>query len=57
MEPVECHLDNGEHRLIKQGDVLVQRGTMHFWINPSKTESASILITVLPSRPVDGAKP
>jgi quercetin dioxygenase-like cupin family protein len=34
---VECLLDSGEKRLMKRGDVAIQRGTMHQWINHSKT--------------------
>lgn len=30
---MECVLDSGEARTLCQGDVLIQRGTMHQWIN------------------------
>ncbi|KAH8724210.1 hypothetical protein GQ44DRAFT_750501 [Phaeosphaeriaceae sp. PMI808] len=30
---VECLLDSGERRNLRTGDVVVQRGTMHQWIN------------------------
>ncbi|KAF4459430.1 cupin domain containing [Fusarium albosuccineum] len=30
-----CLLDSGESRILKVGDVLIQRGTMHQWINNS----------------------
>lgn len=53
---VICQLDSGETRLLKEGDVLVQRGTMHAWKNPSTTESARMLCFVMPSHPVKGAK-
>lgn len=53
---VECHLDSGESRLLKQGDILLQRGTKHAWVNPSSTESVRMLCFVLPSKPVEGAK-
>ncbi|KAK3173251.1 hypothetical protein OEA41_006580 [Lepraria neglecta] len=49
-------IPNGETRLIKQGDVLLQRGTMHAWKNPSGTETPRMLCFVLPSQPVEGAK-
>ncbi|PVH91833.1 hypothetical protein DM02DRAFT_545026, partial [Periconia macrospinosa] len=29
----ECLLDSGETRNVRVGDVVVQRGTMHQWIN------------------------
>ncbi|TVY56427.1 hypothetical protein LSUE1_G008879 [Lachnellula suecica] len=53
---IECHLDSGESRLIKQGEVLVQRGTKHYWVNPSATEPARMIAFVLPSKPVEGAE-
>jgi quercetin dioxygenase-like cupin family protein len=30
---IECHLDSGEKCTAKVGDVIVQRGTMHKWVN------------------------
>lgn len=33
---VECMLDSGETKLLKRGDVCVQRGTNHAWRNVSK---------------------
>jgi quercetin dioxygenase-like cupin family protein len=30
---VEAHLDSGEVKRLKTGDSLVQRGTMHSWVN------------------------
>ena len=53
---VELQLDSGETRLIKSGDVLLQRGTMHAWRNPSATEAARMLCFVLPSQNIEGAK-
>lgn len=32
---MECLLDSGETRMLCQGDVLIQRGTMHQWVNHS----------------------
>ena len=31
-------LDDGSETLMQRGDVAVQRGTMHAWRNPSRTE-------------------
>ena len=53
---VEAHLDSGEKRILKQGDVLLQRGTMHYWHNPSKTETARMIIFTSPSKPIEGVK-
>jgi quercetin dioxygenase-like cupin family protein len=30
---IEIHLDSGEKRVVKAGDSIVQRATMHKWIN------------------------
>ena len=30
---IEVHLDSGERRVAKAGDSIVQRGTMHKWVN------------------------
>jgi len=35
---IELLLDSGEKRLISPGGMIVQRGTMHTWRNPSATE-------------------
>ncbi|KAJ4261672.1 hypothetical protein NW762_007110 [Fusarium torreyae] len=35
----ECVLDSGESRILKQGDSITQRGTMHQWKNVSENES------------------
>ncbi|CZR50654.1 uncharacterized protein PAC_00528 [Phialocephala subalpina] len=53
---VECHLDSGESRLVRPGDVLLQRGTKHAWVNHSLTETARMLCFVMPSQSVEGAK-
>lgn len=35
---IELSLSNGETKLIKPGDVVIQRGTLHKWHNPSSTQ-------------------
>lgn len=35
---MELTLDSGEKRVARKGDMVVQRGTMHSWRNPSETE-------------------
>ncbi|KAH6689803.1 hypothetical protein F5X68DRAFT_254381 [Plectosphaerella plurivora] len=37
---IELVLDSGEVQLMNRSDVVVQRGTIHAWRNPSKTEWA-----------------
>ena len=43
---VELELDDGEKTLLGAGDVVVQRGTMHLWRNPSATEDCRILFVL-----------
>ena len=54
---IELHLDSGEVKLMKRGDVAVQRGTMHAWKNASMTEWARIVFVLQDSQPLSvGAK-
>ncbi|KAH7263033.1 hypothetical protein BKA59DRAFT_506052 [Fusarium tricinctum] len=46
---VELILDSGDKRVLKRGDVAVQRATMHAWRNTSETEWARMLYVLLPS--------
>lgn len=46
---VEASLGSGQVRVLKRGDIIVQRATDHAWRNPSKTEWARILFFVLPA--------
>ncbi|EED12321.1 conserved hypothetical protein [Talaromyces stipitatus ATCC 10500] len=41
---MECLLDSGERRTLSQGDVLIQRGTMHQWINRSDSWSRMLYV-------------
>ncbi|GAA6018954.1 hypothetical protein JCM10207_009212 [Rhodosporidiobolus poonsookiae] len=49
---LELSLPDGTKTLVKPGDVVVQRGTDHAWINPSKTEWARMVYVLLPSKPI-----
>ena len=51
----ECELvlDSGETRLMKRGDVAIQRGTMHQWRNPSETEWARMMYVLQDSEGVE----
>lgn len=40
---LELELDDGAKTLLARGDVVVQRGTMHLWRNPSQTETCRIV--------------
>jgi len=50
---IEAILDSGETRLLKRGDVCVQRGTMHAWRNPSETEWCRMLFVLQPCKPLE----
>lgn len=43
---IEMILDSGEKKLLKRGDIAIQRGTMHAWSNPSETEWARLLFVL-----------
>jgi hypothetical protein len=49
---MELTLDSGEVRVLRPGDTIVQRGTMHAWRNPSKTEWARVVFFLLGAEPV-----
>ncbi|KAH9909373.1 hypothetical protein F4778DRAFT_716485 [Xylariomycetidae sp. FL2044] len=49
---VELVLDGGETRLLRRGDLCVQRGTMHAWRNPSPTEWARMMYVLQECEPV-----
>ena len=44
---VTCELDDGARKDLKVGDVFVQRGTIHKWINESETEWARMFFVML----------
>lgn len=48
---VELVLDSGEARILKRGDIAIQRATMHAWRNMSKTEWARMLYILQPVQP------
>jgi quercetin dioxygenase-like cupin family protein len=43
---IELELDNGSVKTIGQGGVIVQRGTIHKWRNPSSTEICRIVFVL-----------
>ena len=55
---VELVLDSGEVRLLKVGDIVVQRGTMHAWRVPSMQHWARMIFILQEAEPikVGGAK-
>ncbi|KAF7558876.1 hypothetical protein G7046_g5280 [Stylonectria norvegica] len=48
---VDCILDDGATRTFKQGDIIIQRGTIHGWKN-NGPEVARICFTLLATPPV-----
>src|SRR5215831_12132666 len=48
---IEMHLDDGVVAKLKAGDVLVQRGTIHNWVNPHK-EPCVIAFALIAAKPV-----
>ncbi|KAJ7277497.1 hypothetical protein C8J57DRAFT_1309413, partial [Mycena rebaudengoi] len=49
---VQLTLDSGEERVMKQGDVILQKGTNHAWKNPHPTEWTRIYAVLTNSVPV-----
>ncbi|KAL2818148.1 hypothetical protein BDW59DRAFT_152204 [Aspergillus cavernicola] len=49
---IEMLLDSGEKRLLKKGDIAVQRATMHAWHNPSETEWTRMLFVLQECKPL-----
>jgi quercetin dioxygenase-like cupin family protein len=49
---LEAILDDGSMKLMKPGDIIVQRGTMHGWRNPSPTKWARGLWVLQDIQPV-----
>lgn len=52
---VDMILDSGEIHRMKRGDVAIQRGTMHAWKNPSKTQWARMMFVLLDCQPLQVA--
>ena len=49
---IELTLSNGEQRIIKEGDLTIQRSTLHQWRNPSKTKWSRMVGVMTESQPV-----
>jgi quercetin dioxygenase-like cupin family protein len=48
---IELELDNGSVKTIGQGGIIVQRGTIHKWRNPSLTEICRIVFVLTEAKP------
>ncbi|WZH46677.1 uncharacterized protein QYS62_007767 [Fusarium acuminatum] len=51
MGEVYHELDSGQKVLLKAGDHIIQRATMHRWINASKDHRARVIAVLLPTTP------
>ena len=51
---IDMELDDGVIVRLKAGDVLVQRGTMHNWVNHG-TEDCVIAFVLISAKPVSAA--
>lgn len=49
----EVELDSGECRVMRPGDVLVQRGTAHRWRNLSMDKPGRMLFVLLDVKPLE----
>jgi glutamate dehydrogenase/leucine dehydrogenase len=47
---VELILDSGEKKIVKAGDIAIQRQTMHAWRNTSKTAKAKMFFVLISSK-------
>lgn len=47
---VELELDDGVKTLLGPGDIVVQRGTMHLWRNPSDSEVCRIVFVLIEAK-------
>ncbi|WP_145735807.1 cupin domain-containing protein [Nitrospirillum pindoramense] len=48
---VELELDDGVKKTVGAGGIIVQRGTMHLWRNPSATTPARIVFVLIEAPP------
>jgi quercetin dioxygenase-like cupin family protein len=48
---IELELENHEIKTLSQGDIIVQRGTIHKWRNPSDTKVCRIVFILTEAKP------
>ena len=49
---IESVMDSGERRLLKVGDIMIQRETNHAWHNPSPDKWARMTFVLSEARPI-----
>ncbi|WP_305951751.1 cupin domain-containing protein [Emticicia oligotrophica] len=50
---IELELDNQAFKVIEAGEIIVQRGTIHKWRNPSDSEICRIVFVLTEARPYE----
>jgi quercetin dioxygenase-like cupin family protein len=50
---IELELDNNVFKTMKAGDIIVQRGTIHMWRNPSSTKICRIVFVLTEAKPYE----
>jgi quercetin dioxygenase-like cupin family protein len=50
---IELELDNNVFKTIEAGDIIVQRGTIHKWRNPSSDEICRIIFVLTEAKPYE----
>ncbi len=48
---IELELDEGRISLVQKGEIIVQRGTIHRWRNPSTSQICRIIFVLIESKP------
>ena len=48
---IELELDNQVYKTVEAGGIIVQRGTIHKWRNPSSTEICRIVFVLVEAKP------
>ncbi|MFN8355084.1 MAG: cupin domain-containing protein [Spirosomataceae bacterium] len=50
---IELELDNQVHKTVEAGEIIVQRGTIHKWRNPSADEICRIVFVLTEAKPYE----
>lgn len=50
---LELEVDDGAQPLLGQGDIVIQRGTIHLWRNPSQTETCRVVFVLTEAHAVE----
>ena len=48
---IELLLDDGSATLVEQGGIVIQRGTIHSWRNPSANDTARVVFVLIDAKP------